>query len=174
MDNNKHDVSLMSLHVADTLALLIYYAALLGTSSFLLICEIVKNTGTAGSTQENAVITLLSASLCGSTIFYSRKLYKALINKSYDFLEKNVLTPPRVGTIFFFLLRPAFGAVFSIVVFSLWRASVQASTGSTSTAQDYIFIIIPIGFFAGFSAGKLLEQFESRSVNDLVGTKQEK
>jgi hypothetical protein len=174
MEKSKHDLSLMSLHVGDVLVLFSYYLILLISSLVFLIHQVIGAAALSNVGQFDAIISVIAASISGSTIFYSRKLYKASINSSYEFIADNKISPARVGTFFFFVLRPIFGAVFSIVVYALWRASVHASTSGGDTPKEFIFIVIPIGFFAGFSAGRLLEQFEEKSISDLIGKTDDK
>lgn len=174
MDKQKHDLSLMRLHVGDVIGLFIYYLILLIAATLFLLSKILTSTESTAMTQFDAIACVISASICGATIFYSRKLYKASINNSYEFLPNNEISPSRIGTIFFFILRPIFGAVFSMVVYALWRASVHASTEGGGTPREFIFVVIPIGFFAGFSAGRLIEQFEDKSVSDLIGKQDQK
>lgn len=174
MEKQKHDLSLMSLHVNDVIGLFVYYIVLLLSSLGFLIFQIIQSPVLSQVGQFQAVASVISASISGSTIFYSRKLYKAAINSSYQFLSDNNFPPARVGTLFFFILRPIFGAVFALIVYALWRASVHASTEGGSTPKEFIFVVIPIGFLSGFSAGRLIEKFEDRSVNDLLGNDDER
>lgn len=170
MTDKNRDMSVMSLHFTDTLCLLLYYTLILTSSVGYLVYCFLKSDQFPLVDQFSAIKIVLASSFSGSTIFYSRKLYKAAISGSFNFLQSNLFTVSRLGTIFYFLLRPLFGSVFSIVVYSIWRSSVQVSTQGGATPNELIFLVIPIGFFAGFSAGRVLEQFESKPISDYTKT----
>lgn len=169
----KHDYSLMALHKGDLFAILALYTVLLLLSVYALCIEIINSINNVQFDAKSTIYTILSSSLCGSAIFYSRKAYKAAINRSYKFLENNEITPERIGTIAFFLLRPLFGVAFALVTYSIWKASVSATVTGGTSPSDIIFVTIPIGFFSGFSAGKIIEQFEERKVRHPINMEAE-
>lgn len=116
---------------------------------------------------KNLIITVVSSSIAGSSIFYVRKLYKSLINDTYNF-GKEVRWPQRSGTFAFYFFRPIFSAVFSLVVFSAWIVSLNISQSNDLELSWYSnFVVYPMGFFSGFAAGKLLNWFEDRGISPL-------
>lgn len=159
----KHDYTLMCLTKCDLVGIFLFYAATMIISISLLLFELLENSATTAISGYPFVITLVSSSLAGSTIFYTRKLYKSAINTNYNFEHSEQKSIQRIGTIAFFLFRPLYGLIFAIVSYSLWKASISASTNLQPQNNDLMFVVITIGFFSGFSAGKLVEKFEERN-----------
>jgi hypothetical protein len=158
----KHDYTLMCLTKWDLVGIFLIYALIMTGSISMLFHQLLTNSANSLISGYPFVIILASSSLAGSSIFYTRKLYKSAINTDYTFDKIKEKSIQRIGTIAFFLFRPLYGLVFAIVSYALWKASISASTNSASQTSDLMFVIITIGFFSGFSAGKLVEKFEER------------
>ena len=79
------------------------------------------------------------------------------------------MTIPRISTIAFFIIRLPAAVVLSIIIYALWRLTLEMSVGpssSTSGSAKYLFIVM--GFFTGFSAGKVLTYFEKEGFSIAV------
>ncbi|MDH4411657.1 MAG: hypothetical protein QE484_00010 [Rhizobium sp.] len=161
----KHDYTLMCLTKWDLVGIFVIYAILMIGSISMLLHQLLSNSANSSISGYPFVIVLASSSLAGSSTFYTRKLYKSAINTYYNFEESRGKSVQRIGTIAFFLFRPLYGLIFAIVSYALWRASISASTNSAAQTNDLMFVVITIGFFSGFSAGKLVEKFEERETD---------
>lgn len=155
------DRHLMALRVKDVVFLFAFYFIVLVIGTAISVNCLVNIDGM--KINSLTIYSLLcSASLIGSSIFFARKLYKAGINEDYNF-EPSGFTLARVSTLAYFIFRVPISASFALVTFSLWRLSL-AGTPLPSTVLDgeFKFVLIVIGFFSGFSAGRLLTSFDER------------
>ncbi|PKL77360.1 MAG: hypothetical protein CVV25_14670 [Ignavibacteriae bacterium HGW-Ignavibacteriae-4] len=114
-----------------------------------------------------AIIGGIGFSLIGSTIYYSRKLYKSCINdliKQPDSKNNNY----SLGVLFYFTLRPIFAIAFSILTILLIKGSVNIVTvHETRLNESFIYLSLALSFFSGFSAGKYLTGLDSKG-GDLI------
>lgn len=158
------DTSLMALGRADFFILFILYVLVLVVAGARL--AIVTLCAASSQIQELQIWEILSCSaLCGSAIFYSRKLYKAGINQEYDFSPEG-FTIARISTIAYFIIRLPTSIAFSLIAYALWRLSVDLAGDaefSPGSSSRYVFVVM--GFFAGFSAGKFMAHFEKDGFN---------
>ena len=156
---------LMSLGPTSAVVILLIYLAIMSASlvySLLLIGsrEIENST--------NALQFCIGLSLIGAAIFYSRKLYKACISNSYNF--ESGARIQTIGTFFFFVLRPAFAAVFAWVTHMIWEVTIITSVKDFSEFSITHFYLSGIlGFFVGFLAGKVLSRMEAVGEKHLGG-----
>ena len=158
------DMSLMSLGFFETLCLFLLYAASMVLSVHH-IFKVLTGLNASEIMSEAQILGLLGASAVGgASIAYARKLYKAGINEDYNFSPVK-WTVPRLATAAFYVLRLPISVIISLVLYGLWRLSIEIAQGSQfspSPSSQYLFIVM--GFFAGFSAGRFLEYFERDGV----------
>ncbi len=110
----------------------------------------------------------IGTALMGATIFYLRKLYKSSI--------KNILSEPsedkdktkELGLFAYYLLRPIFAMVFSVIFHIGLKASISFVTVTeTNLAEGMIYLTMIVSFFLGFAAGDLINKLEDYS-KDIV------
>ncbi len=166
----KHDLSLMTLTRNDVIFIFIYYLLILILASTLVFWQIIFSYSSSDITIVENMIALSSSAACGSTIYYSRKLYKASINGDYKFVADDGTGVARVGTIAFFVLRPMFGIILSLISYCLWKASINVAVANPSEKSNFIYIVTLIGFFSGFSVGRLIEQFQEKNVDSITSS----
>ncbi|BAV45369.1 Uncharacterized protein MLTONO_0466 [Mesorhizobium loti] len=158
------DLSLMALGKFDALLLFVFYLASLGWAGYGLIPILVN--ADQGVLPELLIIEILSFSaLAGAAIFYARKLYKAGINGSYDFSPAG-LSVSRLSTIAYFIIRIPTAIIVSIVIYGIWRISIdlaiQNDFSAGKTSSRYLFLVM--GFFSGFSSGRIITYFETEGL----------
>jgi len=127
-----------------------------------------------------AVVYCGAMSLVGASIFYTRKLYKAIISDSYTLVTQPFVDQPpavrlkRLGTFAFYIFRPVFGVAFAIMVYSIWRLSLSASgADQASPTKGFLYTTIAMGFLSGFLAGRILgmlEGYGNRQLRGILGT----
>ncbi|MFG1182304.1 hypothetical protein [Xanthobacter versatilis] len=159
------DQSLMCLGRHDAVALFLLYFVTLCLGLYYLITLMVKINEINIPDEYHIVSILITSSLCGSSIFYARKLYKAGINNDYNFYpsEFNV---SRISTIAFFIIRIPTACIFSIVIYSLWRLTLSISINEPFKASSSsMYLFVSMGFFSGFSAGKIVSYFERDGIH---------
>jgi hypothetical protein len=115
----------------------------------------------------SAGLVAIAMSLVGSSLFYSRKLYKACIDGAYTFSDDASWTPSAIGTFAFFALRPVFGVALALLMYFLWKSALLASVNEAVLTSSHFYISGAIGFFSGFLAGRVIERFEDRGLSEL-------
>lgn len=149
----------MSLGKMEMTILLAIYAAVLIYSTYCLFGIFSNEQGSEGNSPSSLLI-LVYAALSGASAFYSRKLYKAGINGDYSF-EPNREYIKRLSTFSYFILRLPLSVIFALILYSVWRLSIDVASEVPYAASDkakYVYLLI--GFFSGFSSGRIIEHFE--------------
>lgn len=161
----RQDQKLMALGPKSATFIFIVYLAIMATSAAYAFTGFTS----AGPPEEHfAVKFCIALSLLGATVFYSRKLYKACINNSYNFESGSAVQ--MIGTLFYFLLRPAFAASFAWITHMIWEASIVASVNTFSEfSSTHIYLSGVLGFFVGFLAGRVLSRMEIAGGKHLLG-----
>jgi amino acid permease len=140
-----------------TIGIFIYYSTLFLTSLILLICYFSKS-----ELNDKDVYFYSSLSgLLGSTIFYTRKLYKDCFTENKISQEKDNLK--RIATTVYFITRPFFAAAFSImIIIGLKSGFIIISTSKNEINMDnFIFVSVFLSFIGGFRVGKVINKFEN-------------
>ncbi|QDB99782.1 hypothetical protein [Mesorhizobium sp. 8] len=158
------DPSLMALGRLDAFLLFAFYLAGLLWSGYRLFPLLAAPA--QDSLKELMIIEVLSLSaLAGSAIFYARKLYKAGINQIYNFSPDGI-TVNRLSTIAYFILRIPTAIAISLVLYGIWRISidlaVQNEFSASKSSSRYLFLVM--GFFSGFSSGRIITYFETEGL----------
>ena len=172
MKSDEHDMSLVRLSERDVRHLFFYYAAsiLIGlTVSLASVYLFLQGT----DRELTSLISGTSLGLSGSGVFYSRKLYRACINSTYDFCQDTGSRDGalrRYGSLSFFLFRPLFALPLSIVILSVWRLGISASEETSSRlSEGFLYISLVLGFLSGFLAGRVLTGLEGYGAHRLEG-----
>ena len=111
-----------------------------------------------------AIIGSIGFSLIGSTIYYSRKLYKSCIKDLIS--EPNNNDNLTLGVLFYFILRPIFAVAFSLLTILLIKCSVNVVTvKETQLNEGFIYLSLVLSFFSGLSAGKYITGLENKGEN---------
>lgn len=107
-----------------------------------------------------AVIGSSSIACAGSAIFYFRKLYKAILQKSLVLVDTND-DPRTIATLAYFLARPLFSVIFALLVVIGIRSGLALSSAKP-TSLDYGFVQMTMffSFFVGFLSGRFIRRLE--------------
>lgn len=125
--------------------------SLLHETSFLNTCSIL----------EKSIFASIGMASMGSSIFYTKKLYKACINADVSPPTTDSDEIRQLGVYLYFFLRPIFSVGFCLLILVGMRASILGATrNNTELDNGFIYLIMFISFFAGFSAGDLLDILE--------------
>lgn len=152
------DMTLMALGKTEITILFAAYAAALVYSINKIYMIFLSGEDVSPQSISQFHILVYSA-LAGASSFYSRKLYKAGINGDYTFGGGGYVK--RISTFSYFILRLPVSVVFAFILYSIWRLSIDISSTGPYVASDkakYVYLLI--GFFSGFSSGRILEHFE--------------
>lgn len=159
------DQKLMALGPKSAVAILLSYLAIMIAAS---IYSFNLFSSPASEQDQDALKFCVSLALIGATIFYSRKLYKACINDSYNFTSGASIQT--IGTFFFFILRPAFAGAFAWVTHMIWEASIISSViNFTQFSTTHLYLSGILGFFVGFLTGRVLARMEAVGEKHLNG-----
>lgn len=173
VEQTDHDFKQMHLKAGDVKTLFGLYLLFLAAGLSIVVIAVIKYHAGAGDVK-NAILYCMAMSLVGSSVYYVRKLYKALINESYTFIDDvdhplNVRMR-RIGTVAFFIFRPVFGVAFAVVIFALWRLSLSAAgTQEAAPTLGFLFTTIVLGFVSGFLAGRILSMLEGYGARRIGG-----
>ncbi|RXF73306.1 hypothetical protein [Hansschlegelia zhihuaiae] len=172
-DVEKRDRTLIILGYSDVIFLFFYYLIIIIIGSGISILFITR-THTPDSLEFNALIAAFSMASAGAAVFNTRRLYRACINESFSFKTRSEMrlldedSLRRIGSIAFFIFRPAFGAAFSLVIYAMWRLSIAASVSQEITpASGFLYITLALGFLSGFLAGRVLTILEGQGLDQL-------
>ena len=93
-----------------------------------------------------------------------RKLYKSAINNSLTNPTNENEKTNETGLLFYYLLRPIFAIIFSILVHIGLKASVSIVTVKEADLDSgMIYLTMIISFFIGFAAGDVITKLEKIS-----------
>ena len=108
-----------------------------------------------------AIIGSFGITLVGSSIFYSRKLYKHSIKPTLSSPSSDAERIQRTGIFMYFLLRPFFALCFSFLIILGFKVSILIISVKDETLNNgFIYLTMFTSFFAGYSAGDILAILE--------------
>lgn len=120
----------------------------------------------SNSIMQNAIIGCLGATLLGSGIFYSRKLYKLSLDNRIEYKQESKFQ--KLGIFMYFLLRPIFATAFSFLIILALKVSIVIICVKDETLDfGFIYLTMFLSFFAGFSSGDILAVLESVGKNKM-------
>lgn len=101
------------------------------------------------------------SSLLGSSIYYTRKLYKDCFNDGKISSEKDFFK--QIATIIYFITRPFFAIAFAIIIIIGLKAGfvVIATAQNEINSTNFIYTCVFLSFIGGFNVGKLIAKFEN-------------
>ena len=110
-----------------------------------------------------SIIGSIGTSLCGSAIFYLRKLYRSCINLDIEEPVSDKDKIREIGVWAYLFLRPFFAVVFSILIIIALKGGVLIITVTEVRLNEgFIYLTMLLSFFAGFSSGDLIDYFEDK------------
>lgn len=111
---------------------------------------------------DRTLIGSFSMALCGSSIFYTRKLYKI----SFD---SNILDTTTseykfiLATFVYFFARPIFSIAFSLILFiGVKSGTIMISQNNVDFNERFIYLMMFISFFVGFLSGSFIKKLETK------------
>ncbi|GAA0861681.1 hypothetical protein [Paraclostridium tenue] len=108
-----------------------------------------------------AFIGSISSALLGSSITYIKKLYVFSLGNIFDLnVDNEEDKVNEFGTIIYFLFRPVFAAIFSIVTFLGLKIGIIPLINNNSDISSIVYMYMFISFFIGFGAGNVLSGLE--------------
>jgi len=110
------------------------------------------------------ILGSLGMSCIGSSIFYSRKIYKYCINSiNLTSPEINFKNIKCLGSFFYYISRPLFSIGFSLlIIVGLLSGFMISSSNKIALTQGFIYINMFLSFFSGFSAGSMIRSLEKK------------
>lgn len=132
----------------------------IGTSSYTILQPLEEL-----SKKQIMQYTLLSAlpmSMATSSMQYSRRLYKACIE---DRIENDIKPTKTLGNLLYFLTRPLFSALFSLLFIILLSTGLLIIGGSVDIIvnNNYLYTCLMASSVIGFEVGKVLDYYEKIS-----------
>lgn len=113
-----------------------------------------------------AVIGGIGTACCGSTIFYLRKLYKYCISNYFEDPQNQDEEKMELGIYLYYLLRPIFSVIFSILIFIGMKSSILVIVAKDVKIENgIIYINMFLSFFAGFASGDFITYLDKKGKN---------
>lgn len=99
----------------------------------------------------------------GSSIFYTRKLYKSLINGNLQMEPNEELEKLKLGTFMYLFARPFFSIGLALLILLAMIASTYMMfTTEVKLSTGFQYLAMFLSFFGGFSTGSFLPKLESK------------
>ncbi|OJJ17261.1 hypothetical protein BKI52_31660 [marine bacterium AO1-C] len=157
--NNK----LYSLKEKDIKLILIIYSLLFSVGLFLSVLIILHDTTfiNSYSITLKALLGSIGFTLLASTLHYTRKIYKILIDENDKISkgdEKNKFL--RLGIIIYLISRPLFSIIFSLFIIIVLKLGVRIVTieiNGVKFNHTFIYTAMSLSFVTGFSVGKVID-----------------
>ncbi len=119
---------------------------------------------------ETALIGAIGMALNGSSIFYTRKLYKSTISGRLLVSEERADFIERLGKGTYFFARPLFAMGFAVlIVVGLQSGFIVSLTDKTTLDEGFVYLVMFLSFFVGFLSGRFIKYLEKKG-SSFVGT----
>lgn len=165
MSDKKGDITyVMSKNWLIGIFLLYIFIMLVGAAWIVyIICNPIED----GKIELISLISSIALSAMTSTIRYTKKLYKACVNRKINIEIDSTNSVEEIGNILYFTLRPVFAVMFTIIfVFAVSGGLIMVIDGEgTSLNEKYIYVCGLCSACIGYSVGKVLDRFETYSTN---------
>lgn len=160
--NTKHEWFRLTYNNAKSL--FVYLILLLIISVVLTLLVVVDNAVLMDNITilNRSFLGAIATSLLGATIFYSRKLYKACINLDMTIPQNETDKFRQLGIVHYFVLRPLFAIGLAILTVLLIKSGIYVMTDNATIKENFVFIVMVICFFVGYSAGDFIDVLEVR------------
>jgi len=143
--------------------LFIYYLILfiIGIISSIAVIEDIFNLQLTITLK--SILGGIGMTLSGSSIYYTRKLYKTSFQNGKIEIASTSNYKEKLATMVYFLSRPLFSIVFTILLIIGIKSGIVLATESTvDLSERFIYLIMFFSFFLGFSSGKFINKLESK------------
>jgi hypothetical protein len=147
---------------------LFFYYTVLIIVSILVVLYTLVNEGIDANFKltitELSLLGGMGTALIGCCIFYLRKLYKGSINNELVNPVTEEEKYKQLGILIYFLLRPLFSVVFSLLVHIILKSSVHIITVKEARLDEgFIYLTMVLSFFVGFASGDVITFLEQKS-----------
>lgn len=107
----------------------------------------------------------VSGMLC--SIQYIKRLYKACITGRIDITNGDIVK--QIGNMAYFIFRPFFAFVFSIIMVFAMLSGMFVATGNLDYIlnEKFVYLCAIFASFIGYSIGKLIDRFGNISVEKI-------
>lgn len=160
----KRDSLIYSLSKKMLIFLFIYYFLILicgGIFAIKIACGLMKAV-TQEQIMEMAFIVSIAVSGMLCSVQYIKRLYKACLTDRIKVSDDVVKC---IGNVTYFIFRPFFAFVFSIVMVFMLLSGMFVVTGNLDYIlnKKFVYLCVVISSFLGYSVGNLLDRFEKIS-----------
>ncbi|OSA97135.1 UNVERIFIED_ORG: hypothetical protein B2H98_09000 [Clostridium botulinum] len=112
------------------------------------------------------LLACISFSICASSMYYIRKLYKLSLSDGIEISLCDNNNLKHLGTLCYFIIRPCFSGIFSIILFLGLNSGILIISGNNIQSSNRLLdLYIFLSFFIGFSSGKFIKYIENKSEN---------
>jgi hypothetical protein len=122
---------------------------------------------------KQALVGSTSIALAAACAAYIRKLYKLCFNFSSEQDGDDQLFLKRMGTVVYFIVRPLFSILFSVLVVAGMRSGIILSSSSELKLDEgFVYLTMVSSFYVGFLSGDFIKKLESKGqkkLDSLIG-----
>lgn len=144
--------------------LFIYYLAILicgGAFAIDIACDLMRESNQEQIMKMAFIVSIaISGMLC--SIQYIRRLYKACLADRIEIKDDMIKC---IGNVTYFIFRPFFASVFSIVMVFMLLSGMFVVTGNLDYIlnEKFVYLCVVISSFLGYSVGNVLDKFDKVS-----------
>jgi hypothetical protein len=151
---------------------ILVYLLLIGLISIvLLVSMLIKETNPFPQIEvfSTSIIYSIAASLIGSSIYYSRKMYKACIN--LDMIKPNGDGDEirEIGVIYYYISRPLYSACLGVIACVALRSGTELITKDGAINNNFPYLILIVAFFVGYSSADFIDSLEAKGKQVVQG-----
>lgn len=159
--NNNNDIHKYQLSKGLIIFIFVFYLLLICIGvvvTVLIICKLSDE-----YTNKQLIIYTFISSACISealcSVQYVRRLYKSCITEQ---INENASYIVKLGNIAYFVLRPIFAAVFSVVIVLGMLSGLFIVTGNLDYIinEKFTYMCVIVSSAIGYSIGRVLDKFE--------------
>lgn len=159
--NNNNDTHKYQLSKELIIFLLIFYLIVI-CSGVIITVSIICKLSVEYTNKQLIIYTFISsASISGAlcSVQYVRRLYRSCITER---IIENASFIIKLGNVSYFLLRPIFAAVFSVVIVLGMLSGLFIVTGNLDYIinEKFTYMCVIVSSITGYSIGRVLDKFE--------------
>ncbi len=150
------------------IVIFIYYLVLFFASSIGAGYVLVCGSSLSLDIFRQALLGSFSMALAAACAAYIRKLYKSCFNFLSEQDEDEQLFLKRTGTTVYFIIRPLFSILFSMLMVIGIRLGVILSLSSEFKLDEgFVYLTMISSFYVGFFSGDFIKKLESKGQKHL-------
>ncbi|WP_316347710.1 hypothetical protein [Desulfuromonas acetoxidans] len=114
-----------------------------------------------------SIVGSMSMAISASSIYYIRKLYKLCFVCDLSYEYSTEISFKKMGTIFYFLTRPFYAIIFSLLVVIGIKSGMISAVKKIEFDSGFVYITMFLSFYVGFLSGNFIKILEEKGKKQL-------